>query len=365
MSMVSMCCANCFRHSWLIDLVRGQGIKRGTCWFCGAHQVRMIQVQDLAEPFNNLLAEYVHESYRADELSPPAHHWAAAQLSEAFQQDWGVFSPAIVARNNADILLKEILAITKNRLGESLKPNSWVLRFSTQSMRSEWRFWSRMFSEGSLLPPKLLDTVREEAELLGTLENQVGNHLSYFAILLDEGTVLFRARSGCQPLPDAYAPHRDLGPNPAHPASRANSDGQYAMYLSESEATAVAEIKPSVGSRLSVGEFTLSRDLTVVDLCQSLAKPNPFTTKNLPWILDLTYLLSGIARTMSRPAQAPDDYITTQLLSNIARAIGYDGIRFPSALNPMERNVVLFKRDGVRLRASWVNLLNDIGFRRL
>jgi hypothetical protein len=113
-----------------------------------------------------------------------------------------------------------------------------------------------------------------------------------------------------------------------------------------------------------VGEFAVNRNLTVVDLCQSLAEPNPSVTKNLPWMLDLTRLLSGIARTMSNPVQTSDDYFTTQLLANIARAVGYDGIRYPSALNPAERNIVLFERDAVRQRANWVDLLNNDGFQR-
>jgi hypothetical protein len=345
--------------------VRVQGTERGTCPFCGARHVQLIPIQDLSEPFSNVLSEYVDESYRANEVLSGEHHWAATPLKVALQDDWGVFSSVILAKKNDDLLLERILATTKDRIGESLKPNSWVLRFSLQAMSTEWRFWGRMFPEGSLPQPKSLDMVREEIEVLGTSENQAGKHLSYFAVLIGTGKILCRSRPGCEAQSGTLMPHQDLGPNPAHPASRANSDAQYAIYLSEAELIAVAEIRQPVGSFISVGEFVVTRDLSVVDLCQSLAAPNPFVTKNLPWILDLTRLLSGIAGTMSKPSQTSDDYFTTQLLANIARALGYDGIRYPSALNSAERNLVLFDRHTVSQRASWVNVLKNGAFQRL
>jgi hypothetical protein len=321
------------------------------------------QSENLSGPFRNLLSEYVDESYRAHEVPAGEHHGAASQLPVALQDDWRVFSSVIIRKKNAAKLLDQILAVNSN--GEDLNSESWVLRFSLQAIRTEWGFLDRMFPSDYIRSSTPYETVQEQLRIPGTLENQVRGHLSYFAVLVEEGTLLFRARRGCETTPSKPVPHHDLGPNPAHPASRANAKTQYAMYLAEAEHTAVSEIRQQVGSMVSVGEFAVNRDLTVVDLCLSIAPPNPFVTKNLSWILDLTLLLRGIAGLMSKPAQTREDYFRTQLLANIARAIGYDGVRYPSALNPADRNLVLFAPDAVRLQASWVNLINDLSFRRI
>jgi hypothetical protein len=207
---------------------------------------------------------------------------------------------------------------------------------------------------GAPEPSKPYEIVREEIEKLGTRENQVAEKLSYFALLIGRGGIFFRARPGCQMNGEVPLPHDDVGPNPCHPASRANADGQYSIYLSEKEKIAIAEIKQLAGSNVSVGKFFVNRDITVVDLCQSFETPNPFVTTNLPWILDLTRLLEAVAGTMSKPAQSYEDYNTTRLLADISRAIGYDGIRYPSALDRHERNIVLFDPQLVHMGSSWV-----------
>ena len=223
-------------------------------------------------------------------------------------------------------------------------------------MRTESEFWARMFGVDALPSCPPMAEVLDRIEIPGTLENQVVDHLAYFAVLLESGSRLFRVRSGCEGSASSCSPHHDLGPNPSHPASRANTGGQYAMYLSELERTATAEVRLPVGSSISVGEFTVSREVTIVDLCQSFKLPNPFATASLSWMLDLSNLLRQVATTIAKPMATPQDYVTTQLLANIARA-RYDGLRYPSACNQGGRNVVLFRRDIVSLCSRWVSAL--------
>jgi hypothetical protein len=360
----SMCCSNCFQHQWLKDFVRGRSTERGSCQFCGARYVRLLLTRHLSDAFRNVLTEYVHESYRAHEVAAGEHHWAARQLLAALQDDWGVFSSAVIENKNAPKLLEHILSDAGDPSGEALKRDSWVLRFSLQAMRNEWRFFDRMFPPDLVCSPDPVEEVQKQIEIPGTLENQVGGHLSHFAVLVRRETPLFRARPGCETSAGKPAAHQDMGPNPAHPSSRANTNRQYAMYLSEAERNALAEIRQPVGSMVSLGEFAVIRDLTVVDLCLSIAPQNPFVTENLPWMLDLTLLLARIADLMSKPAETRDDYFRTQQFANIARAAGYDGVRYPSALNRSERNLVLFAPGAIQKRASWANLLTDLGFQR-
>jgi hypothetical protein len=201
----------------------------------------------------------------------------------------------------------------------------------------------------------LEEDVRQSVEILGTAENQVADNLPYFAVLIENGRKDFRARQGCKrDGVGARKPYYDLGPNPGHPASRANMDLQYALYLAETEATAIAEIRLPSGEYGSIAEFSVTQNVTVIDLCQAFGEINPFVTKNLSWILDLGYLLSSVKEVISRSALSPSDYALTQHMANIARAAGYDGIRYPSALDGNQNNLVLFRRDVVQIRNSWV-----------
>ena len=240
-----------------------------------------------------------------------------------------------------------------------------MLNFSLRARRTEWRVWDRMFPTGLAGSPQTVDEIRRAQETIATAENQLSDQLSYFAVLIERGSILFRARPGCEASRGVSVPHKDVGPNPSHPASRANTEGQYSVYTAEAEMTAVAETKQPPGSALSIGEFVVGPDITVIDLCTSFGTPNPFVTKNLPLQLDVGRLLSGIAGTMSKPTESQAEYRSTQLLANIVRAVGYDGIRYPSAVKSGSPNVVLFRPDALSKRASWVNALTDRGAERV
>jgi len=360
-----LCCASCFEHPWLKELVRGSSTDTGTCGYCGARQVRLIQVDTLRDYISNLLFEYVDESYRGHEFPAGKHHEWARPLVAALQEDWCVFSPSIVRSGKAQELLNTILSDFHREPSEATIPDRWVLKLSEQAMRTEARAFARMFGGNLAWPAHTLDEVVEAIAMPATPEWLVAGHLAYFAIRLEGQKVLFRARPGCEQTKGLSIPDGDLGPNPAHPASRANRSGEYSIYLAESEETAVGEIRQTVGSSVSVGEFLSSSDLMIVDLCQSSAPPNPFVTRNLTWVLDLLNLYRAVAAIMSKPAQDEQEYLATQFLADVARAVGYDGIRYPSAVNPTGRNIVLFRGEAVQLRVSWVDMLGLEGMRRI
>jgi RES domain-containing protein len=359
------CCASCFEHPWLKELVRASSTDTGTCGYCGGRRVRLIRVDALRDYISNLLLEYVDESYRGHEFPPEKHHAWARPLLSALQEDWCVFSPSVVTSGKAQELLNTTLSGFYRGPGEAPIPDRWVLKLSDQAMRTEARAFARMFGGDLAWPAHTLDEIVEAIAMPATPEWQVAGHLAYFAIRLEGQKVLFRARPGCEQTKGLNIPHSDLGPNPAHPASRANRSGEYSIYLAESEETAVGEIRQSVGSSVSVGEFLSSSDLMIVDLCQSSAPPNPFVTRNLTWVLDLLNLYRAVAAIMSKPAQDEQEYLTTQFLADIARAVGYDGIRYPSAVDSTGRNIVLFKAKAVQLRASWVDVVGSEGMRRM
>ena len=212
--------------------------------------------------------------------------------------------------------MAHVLAQAKNGRGDSFGTQGWVLRFSQQPMRTEARFWSQMFPTASAPSVPSLAQVCEPIEIPGTLENQVGDHLSHLRSSSNPVAHCFvYARGAKSGVDSILSPHRDMGPNPRHPASRGNVERQESIYLSELPKTANSRSAAAPGIHFVCWEFTLARDSTIVDLCQVFDRPNPFTTSHLAWALDLSDLLQGVAMAVKGrgdPAGLRDDAVVGQ-----------------------------------------------------
>jgi hypothetical protein len=130
---------------------------------------------------------------------------------------------------------------------------------------------------------------------------------------------------------------------------RANPKGIPYLYLSEGKNTAMAEVRPWVGSLISVGQFETLRDLVLIN-CSSehpkvmfyIEEPDPLKREQAVWY--------DINRAFSRPVNPSDslaDYAPTQIIAELFKNNGFDGIVYNSSLGE-DLNVVLFDLDSVR-----------------
>ena len=185
---------------------------------------------------------------------------------------------------------------------------------------------------------------------------------SYVTRTITAGTTLYRARIGaekravnCSNFPSDptyfYTPHEGsaIGAPPIQfaTAGRANRPGVSFLYLATDPDTAMAEVRPHPGDLVSVGGFTLTDNQVIADL----------SSHNLELFYEsdhgLDLLELAIAAENSLAMKAPPSnrhiYSLTQFLSEIFRAIGFDGIGFRSTVGT-GTNIVLFKSDS----AYWV-----------
>jgi hypothetical protein len=126
---------------------------------------------------------------------------------------------------------------------------------------------------------------------------------------------------------------------------RVNAKGIPCLYLSTDRDTAMAEVRPWIGSYVSVGQFTIFRDLTVVDCSSDLAssglrfegaEPEPGERERLVW--------GRINRAFSEPVTRSDDvadYAPTQVLAEAFRVKGFDGIVYGSKVG-VGKTVAIF-----------------------
>ena len=77
-------------------------------------------------------------------------------------------------------------------------------------------------------------------------------------------------------------------------------------------------------------------------------------------------MLNGFSRDLSEPVRRNDDpkeYLPCQKLAELLRGCNIDGIRYPSAMNPGGKNVVLFDPDAIRPATSRVVEITDVSVR--
>jgi RES domain len=185
-------------------------------------------------------------------------------------------------------------------------------------------------------------------------------------VKIPKGTVLYRAQRGIEyeSIVDedgseiGEEPH-GFGPKRMRPLAdrategRVNPAGIPVLYLASTEKTAISEVRPWVGSEISVAQFKFVRDLRAVNLSLGHGQLA---------IADLTFdQLSGdkpmdaevkekavwidIDNAFSTPVTLSDDagdYVPTQILAELFRDAGYDAIVYRSQFGEKGYNVALF-----------------------
>lgn len=119
---------------------------------------------------------------------------------------------------------------------------------------------------------------------------------------------------------------------------RANPKGISYLYLSNDENTALAELRPHLGQYISSAQFQMQRNLRVVD-CYSVPRHyshiecifNPPISQeeigNAVW--------SMVNEAFAKPVRNADDasdYVPTQILAEVFKSEGFDGVCFKSSL---------------------------------
>ena len=180
------------------------------------------------------------------------------------------------------------------------------------------------------------------AEILGEPDSEKANELP--TIELGPGTnieSIFRARrveSGVTVGAIRQHPARELGPPSAKVASagRMNPAGISVFYGALSEDTAIAEVRPSVGSLVVIGRFSSSRVLRLLDLTQiGIGFTASIFRSDCKQRMTRLRFLEAFHALIARPVQPHEElinYIPTQAVAEyVANVLGFDGMLYASA----------------------------------
>ncbi|PKP79954.1 MAG: RES domain-containing protein [Alphaproteobacteria bacterium HGW-Alphaproteobacteria-18] len=124
---------------------------------------------------------------------------------------------------------------------------------------------------------------------------------------------------------------------------RVNPKGISCLYLATSEYVAMSEIRPWIGTTLSLARFRTVRPLRIVDC--SLFHALTETAPQCGSPNSDEQLWRDIDRAFAQPVLRSDntaDYAPTQLIAEFFRLEGFDGIFYGSAFSEAGRNIALF-----------------------
>lgn len=144
---------------------------------------------------------------------------------------------------------------------------------------------------------------------------------------------------------------------------RANPKGIPYLYLATNEKTAIAEVRPWVGSHVSLGQLKMRKDLKIVN-CTSDKKPNVFYFKEpSPEEREKT-VWKDIDSAFSRPVTVSDDtadYVPTQIIAELFKDNGFDGLGYRSSLGD-GFNIVLFDIDAAEIINCFLYKIDSVSF---
>lgn len=141
-----------------------------------------------------------------------------------------------------------------------------------------------------------------------------------------------------------------LGAPPASKATagRLNRAGVSFLYLASDLATAACEVRPHPTHQLSVGAYESLRNLRIANFTVAI---DGFADNDTE--LDTFHFLHSTDRAMAMPVLPGDAtrYMITQLIADVLRQLGYDGVRFASSVGAGD-NFCLFNPDTFHLVAG-------------
>lgn len=116
---------------------------------------------------------------------------------------------------------------------------------------------------------------------------------------------------------------------------RVNPKGISCLYVSTDKKTAMAEVRPWIGSKVSVGQLRIMRELTLIDFSQGHdSMPNFYFEEPSP-IEREKHIWEQVDRAFSTPLTldpSTAEYVPTQVISEFFKKNGFDGVAYKSQL---------------------------------
>jgi len=165
------------------------------------------------------------------------------------------------------------------------------------------------------------------------------------------------------PLPRPAEPKRMI-PRPYLASDgRANPRGIPCLYMADDRHTAIAEVRPWIGSLVSVAIMRVLEDQRMVDVRDDSGRMPIYLDEEPEADLRETAVWGHVGRAYREPVLREDDragYAPTQIIAEAFRARGYDGIVYGSAFGDDGTNIVLFNTSAAELESCELHEVRNV-----
>jgi hypothetical protein len=340
------CCTNCFNDKEIIGFIFSNSTEKGTCDFCTASDVPLVDARELEELFQPVISLF--KTVASIGVAVPEER----QLHQKMQDIWSLFKlpepshqsllTAILSDSISagDPLLNEpveIEVLFNPDLAGDVHEKKW------ENFAEEIKFKNRFF---------LTETV--DLKLLAELLNN-------FSKSYDKGKIFYRAR-----ISDESGMDLDkMGKPPADKATagRANPKGIPYLYLSTKAETTLYESRSTYLDYITIAEFKLIESIRVVSL-RAIAAVSPFVFGDQlsNYIVHQKYL-SRLEQELSKPIRRFDkelDYLPSQYLCEYVKSLGYDAIEYSSSMIEGGINIAVFNDGKLEAKSSEVFEITNV-----
>ncbi len=192
-----------------------------------------------------------------------------------------------------------------------------------------------------------------DTEMFLSAVEETGRHRTF---ILPAGTTLYRAQLNHRETEDVFkrpipsAPKR-MRPEPqAAREGRVNPKGIPCLYLADKPYTAMSEVRPWLGAYVSIGHFVTQKDLELMD-CTAPRDEAKFNDAQNDEEQE-EYIWGEISNAFSEPVTDSDtkaDYTPTQVLAEVFKKMGCNGIKYRSLLGEEGNSFALFDLNDAKL----------------
>lgn len=351
-----ICCTECFKDLELKASIESIG-KKGNCPICNKKNVYIYDSNydrdntDLEEKLTSILTLYKPVS-NIENCSKEN----GRTIEKCICEDWDFFNiKEMYVREILTEIINNSLSLDHNLLTEDvLIPELYdegYLNNNSVLKSCDWKFFKEYMRNVNRFHNDLIN------------KNVLKDLLKETEITIPRGSEFFRARicdkNGIK--------KNDMGAPPPDIASpgRANSRGQSCLYLCNKKETTLKEIRANVYDYVTIGNFVLNEPIKVLDLT-TITHNSPFYSDNnkINYLLNEKHLRE-IEKDISKPMSRLDselDYLPTQYISDFARFLGYDGIKYNSTFDEKAYNIALYNPGKCNCRLHKLHYVKNMKF---
>lgn len=345
-------CDNCFIDSEIINVIRSFKVT-GVCDVCGSKSfVYNTEIHSvLSNYLTSLLDIYLIEDHLTIDYPEEKKNYLKYELKDnwpIFNQEFDyeiiemIVREVLVDYDNLDDMFSKRVAIPE------LNDNDYLNQYSIMkthlweefvtSIKNDYRFHSNHMN--LLILERYFRLINKNYEIDETFfRGRISDERKYSV-----------TEMGAPPKKFASA-------------GRANPLGISYLYLSSNEDTTIYETRSGLYDIITIGEFSLSKNICVVDLT-AFSKISPFSGLDLVLFYINRNHLSKINDEIAKPLRKNDsklDYVPTQYIVEYIKSLKkYDGIQFKSSLTRNGYNLVLFDEQNVKCKSTTLFKVEDI-----